>query len=191
MRLVITEVSMQSQKNHKQKQTIPLEEQNNKLFARIDKDGETFKELTATLKLYRETIETQKTLHQTLVDYYEDEIERITKVCNKNYDIAEQNAKSYYEMTRAYNALCEFGKLAEELGIDTKKHNAELPENKYKDFEFDIGQKVGESGKVTSFVSLRNPKTKEEFKIKMQNNEKKPKDPQSQPKVKQEDEPNE
>ena len=62
---------------------------------------------------------------------------------------------------------------------------------KYKDFEFDIGQKVGESGKVTSFVSLRNPKTKEEFKIKMQNNEKKPKDPQSQPKVKQEDEPNE
>ena len=55
---------MQSQKKHKQKQTIPLEEQNNKLFARIDKDGETFKELTATLKLYRETIETQKTLHQ-------------------------------------------------------------------------------------------------------------------------------
>ena len=164
----------------------------------VRSQGEVILTLSQHILYLENSIKEMKDVWEVLIDKYENHIADLIitsdnnyKVATQNGEVAEKNAKAYYEMTRAYNALAQFGKFAEELGIDIKKHNAELPENKYKDFEFDIGQKVGESGKVTSFVSLRNPKTKEEFKIKMQNNEKKPKDPQSQPKVKQEDEPNE
>ena len=133
--------------------------------------GEVILNLSLHIKHLEDTIREMKQAWEMIVDKYEDHIEQIEKVSNHNYEtanknaeVAEQNAKSYYEMTRAYNALSEFGKLAEELGIDTKKHNSELPENKYKGWKFDIGQEVSETGKVTSFMSLKNPKAKKEVK---------------------------
>jgi len=136
--------------------------------------GEVILNLSLHIKHLEETIRDMKKAWEMIVDKYEDHIEKIEKVSNHNYEtanknaeVAEENAKNYYEMTRAYNALSEFGKIAEELGIDTKKHNAELPENKYKDWKFDIGQEVSETGKVTSFMSLKNPnadKKKKEVK---------------------------
>ena len=136
--------------------------------------GEVILNLSLHIKHLEETIRDMKKAWEMIVNKYEDRIEQIEKISNHNYEtanknaeVAEENAKNYYEMTRAYNALCEFGKIAEELGIDTKKHNAELPENKYKGWKFDIGQEVSETGKVTSFMSLKNPnadKKKKEVK---------------------------
>jgi len=136
--------------------------------------GEVILNLSLHIKHLEETIRDMKKAWEMIVNKYEDRIEQIEKISNHNYEtanknaeVAEENAKNYYEMTRAYNALCEFGKIAEELGIDTKKHNAELPENKYKNWKFDIGQRVSETGKVTSFMSLKNPnadKKKKEVK---------------------------
>ena len=56
--------------------------------------------------------------------------------------------------------------IVSELGVDIKKHNAELPENKYKNWKFDIGQKVSETGKVTSYMSLTDPKAKKKKEAK-------------------------
>ena len=77
----------------------------------------------------------------------------------------EKLAKANVEVTRAYNALAEMGKFAEELGIDIKKHSKELPENnKYKDFKFSQKHEVLESGKVRSKYTLTPPKKPKEDK---------------------------
>ncbi|MDA0712495.1 MAG: hypothetical protein O2897_00705 [bacterium] len=135
--------------------------------------GEVILNLSLHIKHLEETIRDMKKAWEMIVDKYEDRIEQIEKISNHNYEtannnaeVAQENAKSYYEMTRAYNSLCQFGKLAEELGIDIKKHNAELPENKYKNWKFDIGQKVSETGKVTSYMSLTDPKAKKKKEAK-------------------------
>lgn len=73
-------------------------------------------------------------------------------------DVAEHNAKQYYEVTRAYNALASLGKMAKDLGIDIEKHRKELPENKFKDYEFTAGQRVNESGKVVTIIKASPPK---------------------------------
>ena len=129
--------------------------------------GEVILNLSLHIKHLEETIRDMKKAWEMIIDKYEDRVEQIEKISNHNYEtanknaeVAEQNAKSYYEMTRAYNALAQFGKFAEELGIDIKKHNAELPENKYKDWKFDAGQEVSETGKVTSYIQLTNPNAK-------------------------------
>ena len=73
----------------------------------------------------------------------------------------EKLSKAYYEAVRAYNALHHMGKFAEELGIDIKRHSDELPENKYKDYDFSIDNKVLESGQVkTTFKATKKKKTK-------------------------------
>ena len=73
----------------------------------------------------------------------------------------ENLSKEYYEVVRAYNALHHMGKFAEELGIDIKRHSDELPENKYKDYDFNIENKVLESGKVkTTFKATKRKKDK-------------------------------
>ena len=135
--------------------------------------GEVILTLSQHILFLENSINEMKQTWEVIVDKYEDHIEQIEKVSNYNYEtanknaeVAEQNAKSYYEMTRAYNSLCQFGKLAEELGIDTKKHNAELPENKYKGWKFDAGQEVSETGKVTSYMSLTNPNAKKKKEVK-------------------------
>ena len=135
--------------------------------------GEVILTLSQHILFLENSINEMKQTWEVIVDKYEDHIENITRISDQNYEtanenakVAEHNAKNYYEMTRAYNSLCQFGKLAEELGIDTKKHNAELPENKYKGWKFDAGQDVSETGKVTSYMSLTNPNAKKKKEVK-------------------------
>lgn len=82
----------------------------------------------------------------------------------ENQELQRKNqniTKDYYEVVRAYNALHHMGKFAEELGIDIKRHSDELPENKYKDYDFSIDNKVLESGQVkTTFKATKKKKTK-------------------------------
>ena len=72
--------------------------------------------------------------------------------------------KEYNEIVRAYNALATLGKFAEEQGIDIKKHRERLPEHDlYKDFK--IENKVMESGKVKTVISMKKVK-KEKTNVK-------------------------
>ena len=72
----------------------------------------------------------------------------------------EEVIKKYYEVVRAYNALATLGKMAKQLGIDIEKHSSELPENKYKDWEFSTKSTVLESGKVSTELIMTKPKSK-------------------------------
>jgi hypothetical protein len=146
---------------------------NNKKSKVRRSQGEVILTLSQHILFLENSINEMKETWKIIVDKYEDHIEDLIRIsdqnyetANKNAEVAEHNAKNYYEMTRAYNSLCQFGKLAEELGIDTKKHNAELPENKYKGWKFDVGQEVSETGKVTSYMSLTNPNAKKKKEVK-------------------------
>ena len=139
----------------------------------VRSQGEVILTLSQHILYLENSIKEMKDVWEVLIDKYENHIADLIitsdnnyKVANKNGEVAEKNAKAYYEMTRAYNALAQFGKFAEELGVDIKKHNAELPENKYKNWKFDIGQKVSETGKVTSYMSLTDPKAKKKKEAK-------------------------
>ena len=139
----------------------------------VRSQGEVILTLSQHILYLENSIKEMKDVWGVLIDKYENHIADLIitsdnnyKVANKNGEVAEKNAKAYYEMTRAYNALAQFGKFAEELGVDIKKHNAELPENKYKNWKFDIGQKVSETGKVTSYMSLTDPKAKKKKEAK-------------------------
>ena len=146
---------------------------NNKKLNIVRSQGEVILTLSQHILYLENSIKEMKDVWEVLIDKYENHIADLIitsdnnyKVANKNGEVAEKNAKAYYEMTRAYNALAQFGKFAEELGVDIKKHNAELPENKYKNWKFDIGQKVSETGKVTSYMSLTDPKAKKKKEAK-------------------------
>ena len=97
-----------------------------------------------------------------------DELDKYKQWHHKNwFTIDELNRKlelsnkKYFEIVRAYNAIFELGKFAEELGIDIKNHVSELPENKYKDYKFSVENKVLESGKVkTVFRATKKKKDK-------------------------------
>jgi len=133
----------------------------------VRSQGEVILTLSQHILYLENSIKEMKDVWEVLIDKYENHIADLIitsdnnyKVATQNGEVAEKNAKAYYEMTRAYNALAQFGKFAEELGIDIKKHNAELPENKYKNWKFDAGQEVSETGKVTSYIQLTNPNAK-------------------------------
>ena len=73
-----------------------------------------------------------------------------------NEDLSKQNKeviKDNYELTRAYNGLSQMGMFAEELGVDIKKYNGNLPENS----KWDFSQKhtLSESGKVKHQYKLK------------------------------------
>ena len=146
---------------------------NNKKLNIVRSQGEVILTLSQHILYLENSIKEMKDVWEVLIDKYENHIADLIitsdnnyKVAAQNGEVAEKNAKAYYEMTRAYNALAQFGKFAEELGVDIKKHNAELPENKYKNWKFDIGQKVSETGKVTSYMSLTDPKAKKKKEAK-------------------------
>lgn len=152
----------------------------NKKLKTQKNEGEIILTLSRHILYLENSIKEMKDVWVVIVEKYNAEIKKLEdhitniesisnhnyETANKNAEVAQENAKNYYEMTRAYNSLCQFGKLAEELGIDTKKHNAELPENKYKGWKFDVGQEVSETGKVTSFMSLTNPNAKKKKEVK-------------------------
>ena len=91
-----------------------------------------------------------------------------------NFDEAQEDlTKKYYDAVRAYNGLLHFNKLAEDLGVNIKEHQARLPENKFNnDYTMEIGQEVLESGKIRSKLKLT-PKPHLREKIKKENERRK------------------
>jgi hypothetical protein len=163
-----------------QSKTQSSKNKNNKRLKTVRSQGEVILTLSQHILYLENSIKEMKDVWTFVSEKYNEEIKKLEdhitniesisnhnyETANKNAEVAQENAKNYYEMTRAYNSLCQFGKLAEELGIDTKKHNAELPENKYKGWKFDVGQEVSETGKVTSYMSLTNPNAKKKKEVK-------------------------
>jgi len=78
---------------------------------------------------------------------YNTELLKKNKDCiKKNRDFVKTNKqliKRCVEITRAYNGIAEMGKFAEELGINIKEHQKQLPEH-----EFNQKHTLLESGRV-------------------------------------------
>ena len=84
------------------------------------------------------------------------------EITMKHTDCLEKNQEllqAHHEITRAYNGLHEMGKFAEELGIDIKQHQDQLPENN-KDYKFEQEHKLLESGRVQHIYKIKKDKEK-------------------------------
>ena len=89
-----------------------------------------------------------------LQEMYDEAIEVNADVVEKNRDCIDKNRellKDHNEIVRAYNGLAEMGKFAEEMGVDIKKHRAQLPEG----YEFSQKHTLMESGKVKHSYKLK------------------------------------
>ena len=111
------------------------------------------KEDKAHLLLKQETIEELilDTRHKT------NQIRRKNIAINRVSKINKYLYRDNFELTRAYNGLAQMGQFAEEIGVDIKKYNGQLPENNKCDFE----QKhtLTETGKVKHQYRMK-PKKK-------------------------------
>ena len=86
---------------------------------------------------------------------------KLKEYIDANNDLAAKNKillVDHIEITRAYNSLHNFGIMAQEQGIDIKKHREKLPENQLWDFK--ATQEVLESGKVIDKISATKKKAK-------------------------------
>jgi len=95
---------------------------------------------------------------------YEEAVEHNREMAEVNRDAIKTNKeilKSHNEITRAYNGLHTIGEMAQDLGIDIKKHNKMLPENS-DDFQFDQKHTLLENGKVRHEYKLTPKKKKKE-----------------------------
>jgi len=113
---------------------------------------------------------------QELKDYYEEELAEVKKLYEEavehNREMSEVNRdaiktnkeiiKSHNEITRAYNGLHTIGEMAQDLGIDIKKHNKMLPENS-DDFQFEQKHTLLENGKVRHEYKVSPKKKKKEI----------------------------
>ncbi len=113
---------------------------------------------------------------QELKDSYEDELAEVKKLYEEavehNREMAEVNRdaiktnkeiiQSHNEITRAYNGLHTIGEMAQDLGIDIKKHNKMLPENN-DDFQLDQKHTLLENGKVRHEYKMTPKKKKKEI----------------------------
>jgi len=133
-------------------------------------------------RMYKKALKNDLTIRQLAEDNFQKQckIKKLEKYieesaelfCDRYEALEKQIAKlqkTNIDVTRAYNALAEMGKFAEEQGIDIKKHIKELPENnKYKDFTFSQKHEVLENGKVRSKYTLTPPKktTKKKEEVK-------------------------
>ena len=111
------------------------------------------KEDKAHLLLKQETIEELilDTRHKT------NQIRRKNIAINRVSKINKYLYRDNFELTRAYNGLAQMGQFAEEICVDIKKYNGQLPENNKWDFE----QKhtLTETGKVKHQYRMK-PKKK-------------------------------
>ena len=111
-----------------------------------------------------ETLEEDVRVKSNLIRRWQLHGYKSTKEVNKvledykeaNKDLSKQNKeviKDNYELTRAYNGLSQMGQFAEELGVDIKKYNGNLPENS----KWDFSQKhtLTEEGKVKHSYKLK------------------------------------
>ena len=74
---------------------------------------------------------------------------KLKEYVDANNDLSAKNkilTADHIEITRAYNSLHNFGIMAQEQGINIRKHKEKLPENQLWDFK--ATQEVLESGKV-------------------------------------------
>ena len=83
------------------------------------------------------------------------------RLCSKQHTYIKNQEllQAHHEITRAYNGLHEMGKFAEELGIDIKQHQDQLPENN-KAYKFEQEHKLLESGRVQHIYKIKKDKEK-------------------------------
>jgi len=113
-----------------------------------------------TIETLEEDIKVKNNLIRRWQLHYYKSTKKVNKVFEDyneaNQDLSKQNKeviKDNYELTRAYNGLSQMGHFAEELGVDIKKYNGNLPENS----KWDFSQKhtLTESGKVKHQYKLK------------------------------------
>ncbi len=86
---------------------------------------------------------------------------KLKEYVDANDDLAAKNkilTADHIEITRAYNSLQSFGIMAQEQGINIRKHREKLPENQLWDFK--ATQEVLESGKVINKIKATKKKVK-------------------------------
>ena len=101
----------------------------------------------------------QETIEELILDtrHKTNQIRRKNIAINRVSKINKYLYRDNFELTRAYNGLAQMGQFAEEIGVDIKKYNGQLPENNKWDFE----QKhtLTETGKVKHQYRMK-PKKK-------------------------------
>ena len=113
------------------------------------------KEDKAHLLLKQETIEELilDTRHKT------NQIRRKNIAINRVSKINKYLYRDIFELTRAYNGLAQMGQFAEEIGVDIKKYNGQLPENNK--WNFEQKHTLTETGEVKHQYRMK-PKKKDQ-----------------------------
>ena len=113
------------------------------------------KEDKAHLLLKQETIEELilDTRHKT------NQIRRKNIAINRVSKINKYLYRDIFELTRAYNGLAQMGQFAEEIGVDIKKYNGQLPENNK--WNFEQKHTLSETGEVKHQYRMK-PKKKDQ-----------------------------
>ena len=124
-----------------------------KVYASCEHEYVSYKDLHRLCSKQHTYIKRQDKVLKVLKDRLRDYHEKHTDCLEKNQELLQ----SHHEITRAYNGLHEMGKFAEELGIDIKQHQDQLPENN-KDYKFEQEHKLLESGRVQHIYKIKKDK---------------------------------
>ena len=121
-------------------------------------EGHT-KEVEEIKAYYEGELKEQKELYNECIEANK-ELSKVNRHCIK---VNKSIIKDHNEITRAYNGLHSMGKFCEEQGIDIKRHNKMLPEDKDQFYDFKQDHKLLESGKVQHTWSMKKKKKKKEI----------------------------
>ena len=127
------------------------------LFKRLESDQKQFKILAEDIRhknnqlriFYINTHKNAKKVNEVF-DRYKEANDNLVR---KNKELIKDN----FDLTRAYNGLSKMGQFAEELGVDIKKYNGELPENN-KWHGFEEKHTLSETGKIKHQYKLKRKK---------------------------------
>tara|TARA_R110000824_G_scaffold400713_1_gene609132 strand:+ start:834 stop:1439 length:606 start_codon:yes stop_codon:yes gene_type:complete len=128
---------------------------NKDLLAKAENRTKEVEEIKA---YYEGELKEQKELYNECIDANK-ELSKVNRNCIK---VNKSIIKDHNEITRAYNGLHKMGKFCEEQGIDIKRHNKMLPEDKDQFYDFKQEHKLLESGKVQHTWSMKKKKKKKE-----------------------------
>mgnify|MGYP000105885945 FL=1 len=129
---------------------------NKDLLAKTENHTKEVEEIKA---YYEGELKEQKELYNECIDANK-ELSKVNRHCIK---VNKSIIKDHNEITRAYNGLHSMGKFCEEQGIDIKRHNKMLPEDKDQFYDFKQEHKLLESGKVQHTWSMKKKKKKKEI----------------------------
>jgi len=129
---------------------------NKDLLAKAENHTKEVEEIKA---YYEGELKEQKELYNECIDANK-ELSKVNRNCIK---VNKSIIKDHNEITRAYNGLHSMGKFCEEQGIDIKRHNKMLPEDKDQFYDFKQDHKLLESGKVQHTWSMKKKKKKKEI----------------------------